>query len=159
MQWVPIQKSQYGSRASMSDVTHLRHHQEDEIRELLMGHSVTKLSDDNLVLDNGVTLQLVGNDGGCGCNSGCYDLTELNGVDNIITDVQFESPGIDDYDGTGGYEDVSGTYKIFVFADNQKINLAEFYGTDGNGFYGTGYHIYFRPGIIEAPSDSIQIEQ
>lgn len=39
-------------------------------------------------------------------------------------------------------------YKIFVFADNQQINLATFEGTDGNGYYGTGYCIeVFDPTI------------
>jgi hypothetical protein len=32
-----------------------------------------------------------------------------------------------------------GTYRIFVFADAVEINVAEFVGSDGNGYYGTGF--------------------
>lgn len=108
----------------------------DEIETLLVGHRVVKVSDDVLELDDGRRLKFVGNDG-CVCGSGCYDLTELNGVDNIITNVEFvDVPGGDYYDTSGG------RYEIFVFADNRKVNLATFGGTNGNGYYGTGYKIH-----------------
>ena len=32
-------------------------------------------------------------------------------------------------------------YKIFVYAENKKIKLLQCDGDDGNGYYGTGYHI------------------
>jgi hypothetical protein len=106
--------------------------------ELLVGHKVTKVADDHLQLDDGTLLKFVGNDGGCSCGSGDYELTELNGVDNIITAVELvNSPDGDDRAGDG-------TYRIFVFADNQRINLATFEGTDGNGWYGTGYSVLIR---------------
>jgi hypothetical protein len=128
---------QYGLPAG---IDHLDHDQEAEIAELLVGHKVTKVSDDHLMLDDGTVLKLFGNDGGCACSAGCYDLTELNGVDNIITRVEVEAKPDDDsiFDGEPG------TYRIFVFADNQKINLATFEGTDGNGYYGTGFHVLVR---------------
>ncbi|MCW2768513.1 MAG: hypothetical protein JWO11_4472 [Nocardioides sp.] len=110
------------------------------ITELLMGRKVVKVTDDTLQLDNGTVLTLRGNEGGCACSAGDYELTELNGVDNIITNVEFEdSPAGDDETGEG-------FYRIFVFADNQRINLATFEGSDGNGYYGTGYAIEVRPG-------------
>lgn len=116
-------------------MTILYEYEKEKITELLTGRKVIKVSDDTLRLDNGTVLKLAGNDGGCGCSAGCYDLTELNGVDDIITSVEFEdSPDVDVIDGEG-------TYRIFVFADNQRINLATFKGTDGNGYYGTGYSI------------------
>lgn len=108
----------------------------DTIRNLLIGKTVRKVADDRLVLSDGTVLQLVGNVGCCGCGSGDYDLTELNGVDNIITAVEF-----DDCPGGDGSE---GHYRIFVFADAQRVNLATFEGSDGNGYYGTGYHIRVR---------------
>lgn len=112
-----------------------------EITALLLGRSLTKVSDDTLVLDNGRVLKFAGNEGGCSCGAGDYDLTALNGVDNIITNVTFEdAPNGDDYDAQG-YE---GSYRIFVFADNKAVNLATFTGTDGNGCYGTGYSIEVR---------------
>ena len=107
----------------------------DAITELLMGRQVTKVSDAELLLDNGTVLRLEGNDGGCACSAGCYDLTELNGCDNVITRVEFRNDPDDDY------SDENGVYQIFVYADNQKINLATFEGSDGNGYYGTGYSI------------------
>jgi hypothetical protein len=110
----------------------------EKISNLLTGRTVTKVADDRLILDNGTELLLVGNDGGCACNAGCYDLTELNGVDNVITSVVLDnSPDGEDTPGEG-------TYRIFVFANNERINLATFTGTDGNGYYGTGYTIHVK---------------
>lgn len=111
--------------------------EKDDIKELLLGHKVIKVADDVLQLDNGTRLRFVGNEGCC-CGAGDYNLTELNGANNIITNVEFDNlPSGDAYPGRGSL----GTYKIFVFADNQKINLATFEGDDGNGYYGTGYQI------------------
>jgi hypothetical protein len=110
----------------------------EKISNLLMGRTVTKVADDRLILDNGTELLLVGNDGGCACSAGCYDLTELNGVDNVITSVVLDNRPDGDY--TPG----DGTYRIFVFANNERINLATFTGTDGNGYYGTGYTIHVK---------------
>lgn len=112
-----------------------------QITELLVGRKVTKIESDTLLLNNGRVLTLAGNVGGCSCGSGDYELTELNGVDNVITAVEFvDSPSGDDYDDDDSYVG-PGHYKIFVFADNQKINLATFEGNDGSGYYGTGYSI------------------
>ncbi len=119
------------------------YHQRDDITALLLGRTVTKVDKDKLRLDDGRVLKLIGNDGGCACSAGCYDLTELNGTDNVITYVEFSDNPAGDYcdvDETND-EDDYGTYKIFVFADNKKINLATFAGTDGNGYYGPGYRI------------------
>lgn len=110
-----------------------------EIEALLLGHTVTKVDSDRLQLDDGTILILTGHDGGCGCNSGCYDLTELNGVDNIITKVELVADPAGD-----GYDADPGTYRIFVYADNVQVNLATFEGTDGNGWYGTGFSIEVR---------------
>jgi hypothetical protein len=90
-----------------------------------------------LVLDDGTELYLTGNDGGCACSAGCYPLEKVATVDNVITSARVEAhPAGDDSD---SYED--GTYRIFVFADNQEINVAEFVGSDGNGYYGTGFEL------------------
>lgn len=121
-----------------SGVTEYREGDHDEMAQVLLGHRVEKVDHDHLVLDDGTTILLVGHDGGCACDSGCYDLTDLNGVDNIITSVEFEDDPDDDY------RDSAGTYRIFVFAGNEKVNLATFEGTDGNGYYGTGYHFLVR---------------
>ncbi len=113
----------------------------DEIRNLLIGRKVTKVSEDTLQLDDGRLLRFAGNDGCGGCPSGYYELKELNDTDNVITAVDFENePDGDDYDG-----EAEGVYRIFVFADNKQINLATFEGSDGNGYYGTGYSIEILP--------------
>lgn len=113
-----------------------------EIEALLVGRTVTKVADDTLLLDDGRRLQFVGHEGGCSCGAGDYDLTELNGVDNVITEVEFvDSPD-------GDYDDGDGHYRIFVFADNVRVNLATFEGSDGNGCYGTGYSIHIEPGEV-----------
>lgn len=113
----------------------LRETDELKIKDLLLWHKIVKvdIQNDLLVLDNGVTLMFFGNEGCGGCESGWYSVTELNGCDNVITDVQFECEYLDDYDGL--------SYKIFVFAEDKKIKLVEVDGTDGNGYYGTGYSI------------------
>lgn len=91
-----------------------------------------------LVLDDGTELYLTGNDGGCACSAGCYPLAEVALVDNIITSAHVNAdPSGDDDNGTG-------VYQIFVFADAKPINIAEFRGSDGNGYYGTGFSITVR---------------
>lgn len=112
----------------------------DRLAELLVGRRVTKVADDKLELDDGRVLEFRGHDGGCSCGAGDYDLAELNGVDNVITSVEFEdSPAGEEFEGEGHY-------KIFVFAGNQRVNLATFEGSDGNGYYGTGYSVTVHPG-------------
>src|SRR6478735_5481496 len=112
----------------------------DEIKELLLGHRITNVDPEEgtATLDDDTGLELKGNEGGCSCSAGDYDLTALNSVDNIITNVEF----LDDPDEE--YREREGIYHIFVFADNQKINFATFEGSDGNGYYGTGYSIKVR---------------
>lgn len=130
---------------------------EAEITSLLMGRKVTKVDGEHLLLDDGTLVKAIGHDGGCACSAGCYDLSALNGVDNIITRVEYDYCPTGDDDGWGDeltdaqkckygpqeskYE---GHYRIFVFADNQQINLMQFDGTDGNGYYGTGFEILVR---------------
>ena len=117
----------------------LSYEQEDEIKNLLIGHTITKVDGETLMLDDGTKLTLMGNWGCGGCTSGNYDLTELNGCPNMIMNVEFDEETI-----TDSYEpDVA--YRIFVYAENQKIKLAEFEGTDGNGYYGSGYWIEVTP--------------
>ena len=106
------------------------------LKELLIGHSITKVYANILELDNGVRLEFWGNEG-CSCGSGCYDITELNECQNVITNVEFEDEVNDSW-----VEEHS--YKIFVYAENKKIKLLQCDGDDGNGYYGTGYHINIK---------------
>lgn len=94
-----------------------------------------------LVLDDGTELYLMGNDGGCACSAGCYPLAEVATVNNIITGAYVHAdPDEDDA------RDAAGVYQIFVFADAKAINVAEFRGSDGNGYYGTGFSLTVRKG-------------
>lgn len=124
---------------------------QDEIERLLLGRKVTKVDDEHLLLDNGTVIKAIGHDGGCACSAGCYDLEVLNGVDNIITKVEFDyAPASDgDYPEHGKHPDDpddkwTGYYRIFVYAENQQINLMQVNGTDGNGYYGTGFGLLVR---------------
>lgn len=106
---------------------------EKEIEELLLGHKVTVDDYDNLVLDNGVVLQINPNIGCGGCESGNYYLEHIASVNNAITNVEF----VEEFEDDCYYEH----YKIFVIADGMTTELLDIYGTDGNGYYGTGYTI------------------
>ena len=106
---------------------------EKEIEELLLGHKVTVDDYNNLVLDNGVVLQINPNIGCGGCESGNYYLEHIASVNNAITNVEF----VEEFEDDLYYEH----YKIFVIADGVTTELLDVYGTDGNGYYGTGYTI------------------
>lgn len=106
---------------------------EKEIEELLIGHKVTVDDYDNLILDNGIMLQINPNIGCGGCESGNYYLEHIASVNNAITNVEF----VEEFEDDCYYEH----YKIFVIADGMTTELLDVYGTDGNGYYGTGYTI------------------
>lgn len=123
---------------------------EEKIAALLVGRRVVEVLHEGdtgyLRLDDGAILKIEGNEGCGGCGNGWYTLTELmgmGGVDNIITSVTFlNRPDGDDHP----LADHPGLYKIFIFAENHvlKLPLASFEGSDGNGYYGTGYTVYVR---------------
>lgn len=152
-QFQPIRGSASdGGRDDEPGVIRLNQSQTEELEALFMGRTVTKVDGEHLVLDNGTVIKAIGHDGGCACSAGCYDLSVLNGTDNIITRVEF------DYRPAGDYEDPvfepgdpdapedrwDGYYRIFVFVGDQRINLMQFDGSDGNGYYGTGFEILVR---------------
>lgn len=146
-------------RTDEPGVRRLNQDEQDEITQLLVGRKVTKVDSEHLLLDDGTVIKAIGHDGGCACSAGCYDLSVLNGVDNIITRVAFDyHPAGDDdtpwdqpnakadYETCefGPTEKYTGHYRVFVFADNEQINLMQFDGSDGNGYYGTGFEILVR---------------
>lgn len=128
---------------------HYNHPDDDTsaITDLIVGRRiVTAARDDSdhgtITLDDGTRLQFESGEGGCSCGAGDYDLEFFIGQDelpdNIITAVHFEdSPDGDDEDGDG-------TYKVFVVAEDRRLRVAEFEGSDGNGYYGTGYTIKIK---------------
>ncbi|MCL1799966.1 MAG: hypothetical protein FWG25_01195 [Promicromonosporaceae bacterium] len=85
-------------------------------------------------LDNGRRLTIIPNEGCVCCGGGDYRLTELNTIDNVITNVELvNDPSSDEGVGEG--------YKIFVYADGRHL-FAALDGSDGDGYYGTGYTLY-----------------
>lgn len=110
---------------------------EKEIEKLLLYHKIVKVEGDKLYLDNGTVLEVYPNDGGGGCGSGDYQIAELNKCDNVITNVLF----VRDDDVSLDPEINDTSYKIFVYAEDSMIKLLQVDGTDGNGYYGTGYEI------------------
>lgn len=135
----------------------------DRLRELLVGKSITsaRLSDESpekytlgptgyLTLSDGTIVKVWGNDGGCACSAGCYPLAHLDACENVITNVEVEErpdgDGMEQPCRTCGEmhcwkddHDNEGHYRIFVIADAQRVNVASFEGSDGNGYYGTGF--------------------
>lgn len=95
--------------------------------------------DGRLVLDDGTVLYLTGHEGGCSCGAGDYPLAKVAAVDNVITSARVECAP-DGEDGDWDREP-EGAYRIFVIADATEINVAEFTGSDGNGYYGTGFSL------------------
>lgn len=149
----PIKGSARSWGASEDGIRRLNEEAQDDITALLMGKTVVKVDDEHLLLNDGTVIKAIGHDGGCGCNAGCYDLSVLNGVDNIITRVEYDYRPAGDYekpelsghpDDPDEEDEWTGYYRVFVYADNQKINLMQFDGTDGNGYYGTGFEILVR---------------
>lgn len=132
-------------------VESVRETDEERISALLMGRKVTKVDGEHLLLDNGTVIKAIGHDGGCACSAGCYDLSVLNGTDNVITRVEFDYRPAGDYEtpSRSGHPDDpedewTGYYRVFVYADNQQVNLMQFDGSDGNGYYGTGFELLVR---------------
>lgn len=119
--------------------------EEEKIKALLMYRKIIKVDDDTLYLDNGVELQVLPNEGCAGCGNGWYDIEELNGCDNAITNVEFECERLNPDDRWS--EEYS--YKIFVYAEDVKIKIVQVDGDDGNGYYGTGYSIRVKFPINE----------
>lgn len=111
---------------------------EQKVKALLLYKKIIKVEKQNdqvgiLTLDNGTQLVVKGNEGCGGCGCGWYYLDELNDCDNVITNVECVLCG-------DLWEDI---YRIFVYANNEKINCLQYSGED-NGYYGTGYDLYVR---------------
>lgn len=101
-----------------------------------------------LTLDDGTQIYVRGHEGDCSCGAGDYELRHLATVDNVITSVRFEDkPDGDEYynwDTPEDQREERGWYRIFVFADAAEVNVASFEGSDGNGYYGTGYELFVQ---------------
>lgn len=126
-----MEKMKYGNSHTYT----LGYDEEEKIKELLMFRKIIRVDNNTLYLDNGIELEILPNEGCGGCASGWYGIEEINGCDNAITNVEFECECTDEE----WQEDYS--YKIFVYAEDTKIKIVQVDGSDGNGYYGTGYEI------------------
>ena len=115
---------------------------EKDIAKLLIGRRVVAVDGCDMTLDNGLILTVIPNSGCC-CGSGEYDIDYLNTVNNAITDVSVdEDRDENDYDRT--------IYTVYVIANGIKTPLIGVSGTDGNGYYGTGFKIECKVSDMEA---------
>jgi hypothetical protein len=89
-----------------------------------------------LTLDDGTVVLVVPNQGDCSCSDGDYALTSLAVCENIITSVNVVAQ---DENGESWESDRS--YRIYVVADAVEINVVQIDGSDGNGYYGTGFEL------------------
>lgn len=103
----------------------------EEIKNLLLYRKIEKVEGNTFFLDNGTTLEVVPNEGCGGCGNGWYDIDEINGCDNAITDVCVVS------------NDDETCFNIFVYAEHKALKILEVTGND-NGYYGTGYKLKIR---------------
>lgn len=108
----------------------------DELKKVLLYRKIVEVSFNEyqgyMTLDDGTKLRLVANEGCGGCGNGWYYLTELNKCDNAITDVSIE------YD-THNYDEV---IKVFVIAEDRRIQIVNVEGDEGNGYYGRGFEVW-----------------
>ncbi len=109
----------------------------ESIKSLLVGRRVVDVREDGcLTLDNGTVLEVEPNQG-CVCGAGCYWIDHLEKVNNAITDVELDCIYED-------HEDYDTAYRIYVYANGMQHELLRIVGSDGNGYYGTGYELVVR---------------
>lgn len=120
---------------------------EKKLSKELVGRRIVEIDKQSdqigyLILDNGTRLKLVGNEGCGGCGNGWYYLDELNTCSNVITSVTLgcEQPG-------ESWGEEYGVYRLYVFAENEKICAASYSGGD-NGYYGEGFSVHVE---VETP--------
>ena len=134
----------------MSETRTLNQNDAEEIGALLTGRRIVAVEQGHferpdrgwdtatgkLTLDNGTTVLVVPNQGGCACSAGDYSLTSLAACDNVITSVRLAVEA----DNEESWEPDQ-SYRIYVVADAVEINAVQIDGNDGNGYYGTGYEL------------------
>lgn len=117
--------------------------EEDRIRALLMGRRIVGVEDGRtLVLETGVRLDVEGNHGCSGCESGNYAITRLEAFDNAITRAEFPYQLRDDPKGDGLER-----LQITVYAEGGTVpdrTILTAVGTRGNGYYGSGFTLIVR---------------
>lgn len=117
----------------------LDHNSDDGLyTQLLRGRYVTSIDDGTITLDDGTELYIHGNDGCGGCESGWYWLEQVYKQGSRRARIMSAYVTYDEDDAD---EEVPSVYTIFVMVDGNptQLPLATVRGTDGNGYYGTGF--------------------
>ena len=115
----------------------------EEYAAILKGRYVTSIDEyGTITLDNGTELDIDGNEGCGGCESGWYWLEETYKRGNSRARIMSAHVGYDEDD-----EAAPSVYTIFVMVDGNpsQLPLATVCGDDGNGYYGTGFTLTVRP--------------
>ena len=117
------------------------------LKELLVGRRIVAVKDEGydnsgLVLDNGVTLYVVPNEGCGGCTAGWWWIERIDKADSAITDVRWDEKTFN-YD-ENHEEDCDIRVKIFVYteSDIEAKEILTLEGYEDNGFYGEGFELF-----------------
>lgn len=147
-----------------SDVKMLDQNDDEEITALLLGRRIVRAEmrdfrepadgwerpdgqawggsvEGRLTLDDGTVLLVIPNEGGCSCGAGDYHLTDLAACDNVITAVRVTAEPHPEHPD----DEEACSYRIYVYAEDTKINAVQVDGDDGNGYYGTGFELIVVP--------------
>ena len=114
----------------------------EDLKELLIDRKIVEVDDDDeaLILDNGVRLYPVGNEGCGGCTAGRWWIEHIAPYDHAITGVKIT---VEDF--TEDYSaDCDHIVRVFVWAESEvkATEIITAKGYEDNGFYGRGYEIY-----------------
>lgn len=118
-----------------------------EFTQALAGQTIVAVEYDAdravLQCEDGTILEITANDG-CYCGSGVYRIDKAQLVGGVIMSVT--SSDEEDWDTD------ERTYSIFVYTDKvtNGQELVSLSGSDGNGYYGTGYTFeVYRPKALD----------
>ena len=117
------------------------HYEGERLRELFVGRRVIAAEDGVLTLDDGTRAKVEPNEGCGGCPSGWYELERIATAENVITAVSVEDEEI-----TGDPYGDDARYRLFVYAAgvDAGTELLSVKGSDGNGYYGTGFSLVVK---------------
>lgn len=106
--------------------------------QLLRGRYVTRIDGSTITLDNGTELHIQGNEGCGGYGNGWYWLEQVYKQGSRRTRIMSAYVAYDEEDKD---EEGPSVYTIFVMVDGNptQLPLATVRGSDGNGYYGTGF--------------------